>query len=477
MGTYKELLAQGLQVHPTAYPVPFLNVNGHLVYTFQRVTWTGNFLDARLECIEVPVNDLPHATNTQYQQSPPSRDMFTQRHPFSKQALAPLYPSPPKRDEHGKFPSKPKNLRARPQKSTAEYAQERSFAKLISTERPLTVDEMVARDSQFLVELHGWMSWASRMPKDWDLLDPAEYERLNSFQTAAPLQANEDTQVDKTSQTLLLFCIVGFLLWYFGEVAAGPLSSLAFLAVAVIQVNNQNGLAPLTNLSQFILNPTAMMNLLTYWILGTLGVVLVGTFAAVTSVVSLLSRVVALLRSIISESRSGSRNAFCSVTASLHVARHDIAREISNFRLATGVVAVMLAFSNYRMLLYPSTLGLLACMLLCLLMVICILATLTERPFSECVCGSPTTPPPAVPAPRASTTLSGRSGVTFADPLATPPSVSTKSLPKTLRPRALIHDFGTPTQGPWGGDFGARRSPPDLFEPTFFSSPPRQTFT
>ncbi|KAI5209042.1 hypothetical protein E4T39_01047 [Aureobasidium subglaciale] len=429
MGTYKELLAQGLQVRPTAYPVPSLNVNGVIVYIFQRVIWTGNLLDARLECIEVPVNDLPHTTTTQHQQSPPSRDMFTQRNPFSKQDLAPSYPSPPKRDEDGKFPSKPENLPARPQRSKVGYVHERSFGQLISTERPLTIDETMARDSQFLVELQGWRSWASRMPQEWDLLDPVEYEQLNSFQTAAPSQANEDTQVDKTSQTLLLFCIVGLLLWYFGDMTAGSLLGLAFLAAAVTQINNQNGLAPSSALLKLIFNPTIIMNLIIYRVLEMLVVFLVSIFAAVTSAIGLVSRVVAL------------------------------------FHLATGLVVVLLAFSNYMMLLYPSTLGLLACVLLCLLTVICMLVTFTQRPSSERVSGSSpagsVTPSPAVLAPRASTPL----------------SISTKPLLRELRSRALIHDFGTPTRGPMGGAFGARRSPPELFEPAFFSSPWRQTFS
>jgi hypothetical protein len=117
------------------------------------------------------------------------------------------------------------------------------------------------------------------------------------------------------------------------------------------------------------------------------------------------------------------------------------------------------------------------------------MSSFVERPRSAANGSNPVIPPPTtppatpaaqvLPTPRVATTLFGRSGVAFADPLSTPQSVSTKSLPDGLRPKPLIYDFGTPTQGPLSKDFGARRSLEGVYQvqPTFFTYPPRQTFT
>ncbi|KAH0371906.1 hypothetical protein KCU65_g1606, partial [Aureobasidium melanogenum] len=486
MPSYKELRAQGLQANPTAYPIPARNSAGESVYIYQRVKWTGNFLDAELEHIEVPAYTCPSFTTTARPERLTLEDtpttMLSPQYPFRKQALAVPYPCAPERDENGKFPAKPENLPTRPERPTEDTVRERSFAKLISTERPLNDDERIARDSQYLVDLQKWRSWASRMPEEWNLLDAAEYRQLNSMMPTASMSQVDRPNVDKDAQILLLFvCFTSFLT--FIGTSASQLLALGVLLVGVIQINHQNSLNPISIFSFTALNPVSALYLLGYWILGMIGVVGIIFSSIMTSTIWLLNQLVASLAG----ANSGSQVLYHDATAFLEVTKHDITREVSVSRLAPWLAGVVLAFLNYRMLQEPSTICLLACMALCIFVVICILSSFAERPPSA-VAGDPVIPPPTtptatpaaqvVPAPRASTTLSGYSGVTFADPLWTPQSVSTKSLPEGLRPKPLIYDFGTPTRGPLSKDFGARRSPADLYQvqPTFFTSPPRQTF-
>lgn len=486
MPSYKELRAQGLQTIPTAYPIPARNSAGESVYIYQRVKWTGNFLDAELEHIEVPAYNCPSFTTTAQPERLTLKDtpdtMFTRQSPFGKQDLAISYPSAPERDENGNFPAKPENLPPRPQRPTEETVRERSFAKLISTERPLNDDERIARDSQHLVELQRWRSWASRMPEEWNLLDPAEYKQLNSMIPSGSMSQVDKPNIDKDAQIILLFVFISFFL-ALGGTSVSQLLGLGVLLIGVIQINHQNSLDPIAIFNFTVLNPVNALYLLGYWLLGIIGVIGVILSFIMTSTFWLLNQVAASFAG----ANSGSRTLFHDVTALLDVTKHDLMREITVSRLAPWLAAVVLACLNYKMLQEPSTICLLACMALCLFIVICILSSFAERPPSA-VIGDPAIPPPTtppatpaaqiVPAPRASTTLSNYSGVTFADPLSTPQSVSTKSLPEGLRPKPLIYDFGTPTRGPLSKDFGARRSPADLYQvqPTFFTSPPRQTF-
>ncbi|KAG9695181.1 hypothetical protein KCU95_g5090, partial [Aureobasidium melanogenum] len=471
MPSYKELCAQA----------------GESVYIYQRVKWTGNFLDAELEHIEVPAYNCPSFTTTAQPKRLALEDtpttMLSHQSPFGKQALAVSYPSAPERDENGKFPAKPENLPARPERPTEEMVHERSFAKLISTERPLNDNERIARDSQYLVDLQRWRSWASRMPEEWNLLSPVEYKQLNSMMPTATMLQVDNPNIDKDAQILLLFvCFTAFLT--FVGTSAGQLLALGVLLIGVIQINHQNSLDPIAIFSFTALNPVSALYLLGYWILGMVGVIGIILSFIVTSTFWLLNQLAASLAG----ANTGSRTLYHDATALLDVTKHDLMREISVSRLAPWLAAVVLAFSNYQMLQEPSTISLLACMALCIFIIICILSSFAERPPSAVVRDpaiSPPTTPPATPAAqivaalRASTRLSGYSGVTFADPLSTPQSVSTKSLPEGLRPKPLIYDFGTPTRGPLSKDFGARRTPPDLYQvqPTFFTSPPRQTFS
>jgi hypothetical protein len=128
-------------------------------------------------------------------------------------------------------------------------------------------------------------------------------------------------------------------------------------------------------------------------------------------------------------------------------------------------------------------------MVLCIFLAICVMSSFVERPRSAANDSNPVIPPPTtppatpaaqvVPTPRVATTLFGRSGVAFADPLSTTQSVKIESLPEGLRPKPLIYDFGTPIRGPLSKDFGAPRSPEGLYQvqPTFFTTPLRQTFS
>ncbi|KAK6000130.1 hypothetical protein QM012_004118 [Aureobasidium pullulans] len=486
MPSYKELRAQGLQANPTAYPVPARNSAGESVYIYQRVKWTGNFVDAELEHIEVPANTCPSFTTTAQPERLTLKDtpniMRSHQSPFGKQALAVSYPSAPERDENGKLPAKPENLPVRPERPTEETVRERSFAKLISTERPLNDDERIARDSQYLVELQRWRSWASRMPEEWNLLDPTEYKQLNSMMPTGYISQVDKPNIDKDAQIILLFLFISSFL-ALGGTSAIQLLGLGVLLIGVIQINHQNSLDPIAIFNFTTLNPVSALYLLGYWVLGMIGVIGVILSLIMASFSWLLKQVAASLAG----ASSGSRNLYYDTTALMAVTKHDLMREISGSRFALWLAAVVLALLNYKMLQEPSTICLLACMALCLFAVVCVLSSFAERApsaaVSDPVVPPPTTPPaiPAahiIPALRALTTLSGYSGVTFADPLSTLQPVSTKSLPEGLRPKPLIYNFGKPIQGPLSKDFGARRNPADLYQvqPTFFTSPPRQTF-
>ncbi|KAI4748692.1 hypothetical protein E4T50_01009 [Aureobasidium sp. EXF-12298] len=491
MPSYKELRAQGLSTYPATYPTPAINARGESVYIHQRVKWTGNFLDAELEHIEVPANNFSSlvpantATNTT-QQGPSSKDltMFSHQSSFSKQALAVPYPAAPERDEKGLFPARPENLPVRPPIPAQDAIRERSFGKLITNERPLTVDESIARNSQFLVDSHRWMSWASKMPKEWDLLTEKEYNHFTSVMTPAESQVDKPN-VDKDSQIVLLFVVVGVLLWAFGAASLIQLLPLVVLMVGVIQINRQNSLDPIGVLSFATLNPIESLNLLGYWTLGMLSVAVLVVSSLVTSLLWLLNQVVASLAG----ANSGFRSVSLDATAFVHDAKQVFTRNVSVSRLATWIIGALLAYWNIKLMQEPSTACILVCMVLCIFLVICVVSSFVERPRSAANDSNPVIPPPTtppatpaaqvVPTPSVATTLFGRSGVAFADPLSTLQSVSIKSLPDGLRPKPLVYDFGTPIPGPLSKDFGARRTPEGLYQvqPTFFTSPPRQTFT
>ncbi|KAI4846831.1 hypothetical protein E4T44_04847 [Aureobasidium sp. EXF-8845] len=488
MPSYKELRAQGLSAYPLAYPTPAINARGESVYIHKRVKWTGNFLNAELEHIEIPAHNFPAlipTDTTAPQQGLTSIDPTMLSHqPFSgKQVLAVSYPSAPERDENGLFPARPENLPTRPLRTAEGTIRERSFGKLITTERSLTVDESIAYDSQFLVDLQRWRSWASRMPQEWNLLSQTEYEEFNGTMSKGALPLADKPDVDKDAQIMLLFALVGLLLLFCGA-SIGQLLPLVVLVVGVIQINHQNSLDPIDVFRFLTLNPISALYLLGYWVLGMFSVAVIIISSLGTSVLCLLNRVVASSAGTNSEVR----NTFYDATAFVLDAKHDFARDISAFRL-TLWVAVLLAFSNYKLLQEPSTTCILLCMALCIFLAICVMSSFVERPRSAANDNNPVIPPlttpPATPAaqvvstPRVATTLLGRSGVAFADPLSTTRSVKIESLPEGLRPKPLIYDFGTPIRGPLSKDFGARRNPEGLYQvqPTFFTSPPRQTFT
>lgn len=487
MPSYKELRAQGLPACPAAYPTSALNGRGESVYIHKRVKWTGNFLDAELEHIEVPANNfsslLPARTT---QQDSTLRDvtMFSHRLSSSKQALAVSWPIAPERNENGLFPARPEDLPTEPLRPTGGTIRERAFGKLITNERPLTVNESIARDSQYLVDLHRWRSWASRMPEEWNLLSPGTYNDLNGMIPAAAESQVDKANVDKNSQIVLLFLCVGLLLFSCGT-SVVQLLPLALLVVGVIQINNQDSLDPFGLLSFLTLNPLAALHLVGYWALGMLGVAMVVVSSLLASLLWLLNQVVASSAGV----SSGSRHVFRDTIAFVHDTKHDFMRSVSVSRLGFWLGVGTLAYSNIKLMQEPSTTWILLCMVLCILLVVCVLSSFVERPSSAASDSNPVIPPPTalpatpaaqiVPAPRVATTLFGRSGVAFADPLSTPQSDSIKLLPEGLRPKPLIYDFGTPTRGPLSKDFGARRSPEGLYEfqPTFFTSPPRQIFT
>ncbi|CAD0089814.1 unnamed protein product [Aureobasidium vineae] len=487
MPSYKELRAQGLQANPVAYPLPARNSSGESVHVYQRGKWTGNFLDAELEHIEVPAHNCPSFTTTTQPERLTLEDtpatMLYHRSSFSKQVLAVPFPSAPQRDEKGLFSATPENLPTRPQRPSEDTVRERAFSKLITTERPLTVDEKIARDSQYLVELQRWRSWASRMPEEWNFLDPAEYKQLNSMMPTASESQVYKPHMDNDTQIFWVFLLFGVASYLCGA-PVGQLVALAFLAIAVVQINHQNSLNPIALFNSAVLNPISVMYLLGYWILGTIGVVVLVISSVATSILWLFNQVATSSAG----ANSGSRTAFCDATARLRDAKHDFMRDVSVSRLAPWLAAVLLAVLNYKMLQAPSTAFLLACMMLCFFITICVMASFVERPPSAVV-DDPVIPPPTsppatpaaqiVPALRASTTRTGHSGITFADPLATLQSVSIKSLPEILRPKPLIENFGTPIRGPLSKDFGARRTPEGLHtvQPSFFTTPPRPTFT
>jgi hypothetical protein len=488
MPSYKELRAQGLPGYPSAYPTPAINARGESVYIHKRVKWTGDFLNAELEHIEIPAHNfssLIHTDNTAPQQGLTSIDptMFSHQPFLGKQVLAVSYPSAPERDENGLFPARPEDLPIRPLRTAEGTIRERSFGKLITTERSLTVDESIARDSQFLVELHRWRSWASRMPQEWDLLTKTEYEEFNGTMPTGTMSLADKPNVDKDAQIMLLFALVGSLLLYLG-VSIGQLLSLVILVIGVIQINHQNSLDPFDIFRFVTLNPISALYLPRYWVLGMFSVAVIIISSLGTSILWLLNQVIASSAGTDSEVR----NAFYDATAFVLDVKHDFARDISAFRL-TLWIAVLLAFSNYKLLQEPSNTCILLCMVLCIFLAICVMSSFVERPPSVVNDSNPVIPPPTthpatpaaqvVPTPRVATTLFGRSGVAFVDPLSTTKSVKMESLPEGLRPKPLIYDFGTPIRGPLSKDFGARRSPEGLYQvqPTFFTSPPRQTFT
>lgn len=486
MPSYKGLRAQGLPAYPAAYPTPAINDRGESVYIHKRVKWTGNFLDAELEHIEVHANNfssllLTHTTTSQ-DSTPRDVTMFSPQSSFGKQALAVTYPPAPERDENGLFPARPEDLPTEPLRPTGGTIRERAFGKLITNERPLTVNETIARDSQYLVDLHRWRSWASQMPQEWNLLDVDSYNDLNSMMpTAAEPQVDN---VDKNSQIVLLFLCVGLLLFSCGT-SVVQLFPLVVLVVGVIQINNQDSLDPLGFLSFLALNPISALRLVGYWALGMLGVAMVVISSLVSSLFWLLNQVVASSAG----ANSSSRHVLHDTIAFVHDTKHDFMRSVSVNRLGFWLGMGTLAYANIKLMQEPSTTWFLLCMILCIFLVVCVLSSLVERPPSAVNDSNPVIPPPTappatpaaqiVPTPRVATTLFGRSGVAFADPLSTVQSDSTKSLPEGLRPKPLIYDFGTPTRGPLSKDFGARRTPEGLYQvqPTFFTSPPRQTFT
>lgn len=488
MPSYKELRAQGLPAYPSAYPTPAINARGESVYIHKKVKWTGNFLEAELEHIEIPAHNfssLIPTDTTATQQDPTSIDptMLSHQPLFGKQVLAVSYPSAPEKDENGLFPARPENLPTRPLRTAEGTIRERSFGKLITTERFLTVDESIAYDSQFLVDLHRWRSWASRMPQEWDLLSKTEYEEFNGTISTGAMSPVDEPNVDKDAQIMLLFALVGSLLLFSGA-SIGQLLSLVVLVIGVIQINHQNSLDPFDIFRFVTLNPISALYLLGSWVLGMFSVAVIIISSLGTSILWLLNRVIASSAGTNSEVR----NTFYDATAFVLDAKHDFARDIFAFRL-TLWVAVLLAFSNYKLLQEPSTTCILLCMALCIFLAICVMSSFVERPRSAANDSNPVIPPPTtppatptaqvVPIPRVATTLFGRSGVAFADPLSTTQSVKIESLPEGLRPKPLIYDFGTPIRGPLSKDFGARRSPEGLYQvqPTFFTTPPRQTFS
>jgi hypothetical protein len=450
--------------------------------------WTGNFLHAELEYIETPAHNfssLVSTDTTATQQGPTSIDptMLSHQPLFGKQVLAASYPSAPERDENGLFPARPENLPTRPLRTAEGTIRERAFGKLITTGRSLTVDESIAYDSQFLVDLHRWRSWASRMPQEWDLLSKTEYEEFNGTISTGAMSPVDKPNVDKDAQIMLLFALVGSLLLFSGA-SIGQLFSLVVLVIGVIQINHQNSLDPFDIFRFVTLNPISALYLLGYWVLGMFSVAVIIISSLGTSILWLLNQVIASSAGTNSEVR----NTFYDATAFVLDAKHDFARDIFAFRL-TLWVAVLLASSNYKLLQEPSTTCILLCMALCIFLTICVMSSFVERPRSAANDSNPVIPPPTtppatpaaqiVPTPRVATTLFGRSGVAFADPLSTTQSVKIESFPEGFRPKPLIYDFGTPIRGPLSKDFGARRSPEGLYQvqPTFFTTPPRQTFS
>ncbi|KAH0286280.1 hypothetical protein M436DRAFT_86261 [Aureobasidium namibiae CBS 147.97] len=485
MPSYKELRAQGFLDYPAAYPTPAISNRSESVYIHKRVKWTGNFLEAELEHIEVPANNfaslLPARTTTQ-DCTLKDVTMFSHQYSFGKQALAATYPAAPERDENGLFPARPDDLPTEPLRPTEDTTRERVFGKLITNERPLTVNESIVRDSQYLVDLHRWRSWASRMPEEWNLLNAESYKVLNSMvPTAAESQADN---VDKNSQIVLLFLCVGLLLFFCGT-SVVQLLPLAALVVGVIQINNQDSLDPIGFLSFLILNPTSALHLVGYWAVGMLGVVMVVISSLVSSLFWLLNQLVASSAG----ANSSSRLVLFDMIAFVHNTKHDFMRSVSVNRLGLWLGIGLLAYSNIKLMQEPSSTWILLCMVLCIFLVVCVMSSFVERPYSAANDSNPVIPPPTaipatpaaqiVPNPRVATTLFGRSGVAFADPLLTLQSDSIKLLPDGLRPKPLVHDFGTPTRGPLSKDFGARRTPQGLYQvqPTFFTCPPRQIFT
>jgi ABC-type multidrug transport system fused ATPase/permease subunit len=322
------------------------------------------------------------------------------------------------------------------------------------------------------------------MPREWNLLSPKEYNNLNGITTSTTGSQDDKPNVDKDSQIMLLFAMVGVFLLLFGG-SFIQLVPLVVLVIGVTQINHQNSLDPIDVFRFLTLNPLSTLHLLGYWILGMFSVAVMIISSIVTFILWLLNQVVASSAG----TNSGVRNVLYDATAVLQNAKHDFARHVSASRLGFWLAAALLAYSNYRLMQEPSTACILICMALGIFLIICIMSSSVERPRSAANDSNPVIPPPTtppatpaaqvLPTPRVATTLFGRSGVAFADPLSTPQSVSIKSLPDGLRPKPLIYDFGTPTRGPLSKDFGARRSLEGLYQvqPTFFTSPPRQIFT
>ena len=216
-----------------------------------------------------------------------------------------------------------------------------------------------------------------------------------------------------------------------------------------------------------------------------LGVAMVVISSLVSSLLWLLNQMVASSAG----ANSSSRLVLYDTIAFVHDTKHDFMRSVSVNRLGSWLGMGLLAYSNIKLMQEPSTTWILLCMVLCIFLVVCVMSSFMERPYSAANDSNPViSPPTALPAtpaaqiaptPRVATTLFGRSGVAFADPLSTLQSESIKLLPDGLRPKPLIYDFGTPTRGPFSKDFGARRTPEGLYQvqPTFFTSPPRQIFT
>ncbi|CAD0049451.1 unnamed protein product [Aureobasidium pullulans] len=435
MPTFKELKAQGLSDH---YPLIMRNDQEELYRelpapTFLTLATSGN----------TTLGDM---------------SSFSQYH-TDKQDL----------DEHGRYPPRPDNLPPRPVRDTSDHVLEKRFGRLVPIKRPLNDEEHLWRDHDYLTRYTRWKCSASRMPVEWCLLEPAEYvayDSLNPIITSLPV-ATTTFQETHLGIFFLLLLSIGVLV---GNLA-GPRTAMAcFIAFYVL-------LLPSLRLQQNLVNeiyssvwaavstPATTLGVMVCWITGTIGL------AVATLVTILATRILDPLVSLTGQFRNGDStfwHAIYSVQLAATEMRDGLLSEVTSayearFTLIFG--SVLCSGSIYLMLEEPSTTWLCTCIALCLVMVVCILAAfMAPEDHTPATDGNPVLtpvaatiiPPVANPSPYAATTIYGRSGVVFAKPLATPPSFSKSTLSEGTRPRELVHDFGTPTRGPLGKDFGAR---------------------
>lgn len=510
MPSYKELVSQGLEGYSGNYPIPARNSEGQLINTYQKIKWTGNFLDAELEHLEYPASCFPSVvTNTPVRTSSPDMFQTTKDSPLGRKLFGPSttpvvsFPPPPQKDERGLYPSKPKDLPPRPQRDCATHIYENKYGKLVSERRPLTDDEIVSRDSEFLYRLQLWKCWAEKQPREWGLLTPEELKHLD--ETKAQALAYADSQTNSTNTPagticliLLIMCLLSIFYTIPPQVFVLLLAQLAF-SLRGTYIDSFLLSFLINSIKASLQSPITTAGTIVYWVMGALGAAVAAIFALLVScIVEPLAKIFGILRN----KESWFWRTLYAIEAFLQDSVDGLGNGVSHLyrmKFWTGISVSMSVYSINEMIEEPVWAIFYTTIVVGLVSLVCLLwpalrSSTGQRPehvgdMAAFACANCRPPPTTPPKGRSATTSTKFLGSVHDDLFTSPPRPNaptyhaimhtpseTQKKCESLLSRALLQEFGTPNRGPFGSGFGALKEP--LTYPTFFTtSTPRKVFS